>query len=182
MDRRSAITAASLVNELEEEELANLLFELGEERLSRRIARAIVSARPLHTTAELANVVAGVVPRRGRLHPATRTFQALRIGTNDELNALSRGLEGALEVLAEGGRLAVIAFHSLEDRLVKRRFLQASTLVKGGLNMPTLSLVTRHPIQPSRAEQLRNPRSRSAKLRVVEKTRPRTQPGEVVHA
>lgn len=181
MDRRSTTTAASLVNELEEEELADLLFELGEERQSRRIAKAVVSARPLRTTAELANVVAGVVPRRGRIHPATRTFQALRIATNDELGALSRGLEGALQVLAEGGRLAVISFHSLEDRLVKRLFQQASARPKGSSSIPPLSLVTRHPIQPSRAEQLRNPRSRSAKLRVVEKNRAGPGPGEAIH-
>ncbi|HNR97452.1 MAG TPA: 16S rRNA (cytosine(1402)-N(4))-methyltransferase RsmH [Anaerolineae bacterium] len=177
MDRRSAVTAASLVNELEEEELANLLFGLGEERQSRRIARAIVAARPLHTTSELANVVAQAVPRRGRLHPATRTFQALRIATNDELGQLSRGLEGALEVLGEGGRLAVICFHSLEDRLVKRLFQRESTMARDSSRGPSVSLVTRHPIQPSREEQLRNPRSRSAKLRVVEKVRRQPQPG-----
>jgi len=182
MDRRSSITAASVVNDLKEEDLADLLFELGEERQSRRIARAIVAARPLRTTTELANVVCGVVPRRGRLHPATRTFQALRIATNDELGALARGLEGALELLGEGGRLAVISFHSLEDRLVKRLFLRESATVKGSSGLPNLSLVTRHPIQPTREEQQSNPRSRSAKLRVIERTRPQAPSDQVIHA
>ena len=182
MDRRSAITAASLVNDLEEEELANLLFELGEERQSRRIAKAIVAARPLHTTLELASVIAEVAPRRGRLHPATRTFQALRIATNDELGALSRGLEGALELLGQRGRLVVISFHSLEDRLVKRLFQRLTATVKGSLSIPALALVTRHPIQSTRSEQQHNPRSRSAKLRVIEKTLPQDRSDEVTCA
>lgn len=182
MDRRSSITAAKLVNELEEEELADLLFALGEERQSRRIASAIVAGRPLHTTTELASVVASVVPRRGRLHPATRTFQALRIATNDELGALSRGAESALQLLGAGGRLAVISFHSLEDRLVKRLFQRESSTVKGGASPSGFTLVTRHPIQPTREEQQRNPRSRSAKLRVIERIGAQVRSGEVVHA
>ncbi|RLC66005.1 MAG: 16S rRNA (cytosine(1402)-N(4))-methyltransferase, partial [Chloroflexi bacterium] len=111
-------TAVALVNELAEEELAELLYRYGEERRARSIAEAIVAARPIHTTGELASVVEGVVKRRGRIHPATRTFQALRIAVNDELAELEAALPQAVEILAPGGRLAVISFHSLEDRLV----------------------------------------------------------------
>jgi 16S rRNA (cytosine1402-N4)-methyltransferase len=134
--------------------------------MSRRIARAIVDARPLHSTGELAAVVSHAVKWRGRIHPATKTFQALRIAVNDELDVLQQGLEQAVETLAFGGRLAVITFHSLEDRIVKRFFLERSRAGNNG-RAPTLSVVTRHPIRATRTEQARNPRSRSAKLRVA---------------
>jgi len=167
-DRGSDVTAADLVNTWRADELADILYRFGEERQSRRIARAIVEARPLQTTIELAELVARTIGRRGRIHPATRTFQALRIAVNDELKELELGLAQAVSILAPGGRLAVIAFHSLEDRIVKRYFQQRSRAseVQDG---PLLHLVTRHPIQPTWAEQQRNPRSRSAKLRVAER-------------
>ncbi len=161
-------TAADLVNTLPEAELADMIYRYGEERKSRRIARAIVRARPLHSTRELADLVVRVVRRRGRIHPATRLFQALRIEVNDEIRVLAQGLEEAVDVLAPGGRLAVIAFHSLEDRVVKNYFRQQARGDDSG-GRPTLRLVTRKPIRPSQAERERNPRSRSAKLRVAEK-------------
>jgi 16S rRNA (cytosine1402-N4)-methyltransferase len=161
-------TAADLVNTLREAELADMIYRYGEERKSRRIARAIVRARPLHSTRELADLVVRVVRRRGRIHPATRLFQALRIEVNDEIRVLAQGLEEAVDVLAPGGRLAVIAFHSLEDRVVKNYFRQQARGDDSG-GRPTLRLVTRKPIRPSQAERERNPRSRSAKLRVAEK-------------
>jgi 16S rRNA (cytosine1402-N4)-methyltransferase len=167
-DLSTAVTAADLVNELPESELADIIYHFGEERRSRRIARAIVKARPVQNTTELADIVARAVRRRGRIHPATRVFMALRIAVNDEFEALAQGLEQAVDVLAQGGRLAVIAFHSLEDRIVKS-FLrqQAGSDVSGA--GPVLRLLTRKPIRPSRSEQERNPASRSAKLRVAEK-------------
>ena len=167
-DRASEVTAGDLVNTWREDELADILYRFGEERLSRRIARAIVEARPLHTTAELAAVVARAVGRRGRIHPATKTFQALRIAVNGELEVLEQGLAQAADLLAPGGRLAVIAFHSLEDRIVKRYFQERSRK-SGDQTRPLFDLVTRHPIRPTWTEQERNPRSRSAKLRVVER-------------
>jgi 16S rRNA (cytosine1402-N4)-methyltransferase len=163
-------TAADLVNTLPEDELADILYRYGEERMSRRIARALVRARPLPTTTELADLIARTVGRRGRIHPATRSFQALRIAVNHEMEALSEGLRQGVEVLAPGGRLVLISFHSLEDRLAKHYFrqeAQASSAVR---------LLVRKPLRPSLAEQERNPRSRSAKLRAVEKL-PAT-PGE----
>ncbi len=165
-DPLSAQTADDLVNNLSTEELAGILYRFGEETMSRRIARAIVDTRPLHTTAELAAVVSRAVKYRGRIHPATKTFQALRIAVNDELNVLQQGLEQAVGSLSSGGRLAVITFHSLEDRIVKRFFLERSRAGTDG-RAPILSVVTRHPIRATRAEQERNPRSRSAKLRVA---------------
>jgi 16S rRNA (cytosine1402-N4)-methyltransferase len=161
-DPSADTTAADLVNTLPADELADILYQYGEERMSRRIARAIVNARPLHSTAELADVVARCVGRRGRIHPATRAFQALRIAVNDELEVLEQGLAQGVNALTSGGRLAVIAFHSLEDRVVKNYFRQQA-------GAGTLCLVTRRPLQASEAERERNPRSRSAKLRVVEK-------------
>ena len=168
LDRSEGITAADLVNSLPEAELADMLYQYGEERKSRRIARAIVRARPLRTTAELANLVAGSLRRRGRIHPATRTFLALRIAVNDELAVLSQGLKEAVDILAPGGHLVVIAFHSLEDRIVKNCF---RTLARGegGGSRPSVRLLTRKPIQPSAVERERNPASRSAKLRALVK-------------
>ncbi len=170
-------TAADLVNGLPVEKLADLLWRYGEERYARRIARAIAAARPLTTTGELARLVTRVVGQRGRIHPATRTFQALRIAINDELGALEAVLPQAVRVLAPGGRLAVIAFHSLEDRLVKTFFRQESrdcicppeapACVCG--HKATLEIVTRRPEVATAAEVASNPRSRSAKLRVAKK-------------
>jgi len=167
-DLSADTTAAELVNTLPEAELADILYRYGEERMSRRIARAIVRARPLQTTTELAHLVARVVRRRGRIHPATRTFQALRIAVNDELEALVQGLVQAVDILAPGGRLTVIAFHSLEDRVVKHYFRQEA---KGddSARGPALRLLTPKPIRATPVERERNPRSRSAKLRIAEK-------------
>lgn len=151
--------AADLVNTLPESELADLLYTFGEERASRRIAAAIVAARPVETTTQLADVIERAVGRRGRLHPATKSFQALRIAVNDELGSLERGLVSATAVLRPGGRLVVISFHSLEDRIVKR-FMKENV---------QLSVVNKKVIRPSREEILANSRSRSAKLRIAEK-------------
>jgi len=171
-------TAADLVNESSERELADLLYRYGEERESRKIARAIVKARPLHTTRELAAVIEAVSPRRGdRIHPATRTFQALRIAVNEELASIEAVLPQTVTSLKSGGRLAVISFHSLEDRIVKDFFREQS---KDLINPPyeqiykeerkaTLKEVNRKPITPSDEEIKSNPRARSAKLRIVEK-------------
>jgi 16S rRNA (cytosine1402-N4)-methyltransferase len=154
-----ATTAADLVNTLAEAELADLIFEYGEERASRRIARAIVNARPIATAAQLAQVIERAVGRRGRIHPATRTFQGLRIAVNRELEVLDRVLPQIVETLAPGGRVAIIAFHSLEDRRIKRFFKTT----------PRLRALTKRPLRPSRAESVANPRSRSAKLRIAER-------------
>jgi 16S rRNA (cytosine1402-N4)-methyltransferase len=175
------LTAAEIVNEWPQEELANVIYRYGEEPHSRRIARAIVAARPLRTTAELAEVVAGGPNRpAGRIHPATRTFQALRIAVNDELGALEAALPQALGLLAAGGRVAVIAFHSLEDRIVKQ-FMQREArdcvcppdLTRVGLcrcgHTATVRIITRKPISPDEGEVIANPRSRSAKLRIAER-------------
>ncbi|MBK6768441.1 MAG: 16S rRNA (cytosine(1402)-N(4))-methyltransferase RsmH [Ardenticatenales bacterium] len=174
------MTAADWVNDAAEADLADVIWRYGEERASRRIARAIVAARPLRSTRALADVVARVVrPERGRrpVHPATRTFQALRIAVNDELSAVERAVPQAFGRLATGGRLAVISFHSLEDRIIKRAFKAAATgctcppemplCVCGG--RPTVRLVTRHPVTPTEDECRANPRARSAKLRVAER-------------
>ena len=167
-DRSAGVTAADLVNTLPQSELADILYQYGEERKSRRIARAIVSARPISTTTELAQLIMRAVGRRGRIHPATKTFQALRISVNQEMEALPKGLTSAVDLLAPGGRLVVIAFHSLEDRIVKHFFREKAQKGEEG-QCPTLRIVTRKPIQASPAERKRNPRSRSAKLRVVER-------------
>lgn len=179
--------ARDLVNTLPERELADLIWRYGEEPGSRRIARAIVREReraPIATTTRLAEIVAGALGgRRGRdIHPATRTFQALRIATNEELTALEAALAGALDVLAPGGRLAVIAFHSLEDRIVKR-FIEresAACLCPPEIpvcicgHRPRLQKVTRRAVRPDAAEMDANPRARSAVLRVAERLRDET--------
>jgi len=171
-------TAAELVNKYSERELADLIYQYGEERDSRKIARAIVRARPIHTTRELVAAIVSVAPRRGdRLPPATRTFQALRIAVNDELTSIEEVLPQAVTALKPGGRLAVISFHSLEDRIVKDFFREQS---RDRVNPPyeriyeeerkaTLKEVNRKPIVPSDEEMQTNPRARSAKLRIVEK-------------
>ena len=161
-------TAADLVNSATEEELADIIFTYGEERFARGIARSIVAARrvsPILTTTELAEAVTNGVPgwyQHRRLHPATKTFQALRIAVNDELGALRAGLTSALARLTPGGRVAVITFHSIEDRIVKGIFREEAYQGTG-------KLVNKKPLVPSDAEAVRNPRSRSAKLRVFER-------------
>lgn len=171
-------TAADLVNQLSAEALAEILYRYGEERQSRRIARAIVDERPLETTGDLVRVIESTVgPRRGRLHPATLTFQALRIAVNEELTALEAALPQAVQILAPGGRLAVIAFHSLEDRLVKRFMRRESKDCICPPELPictcdhqaSLNVITRKPIRPAEQEVSANPRSRSARLRVAER-------------
>ena len=152
-------TAADLVNSLGEKELADLIFEYGEERASRRIARAIVHARPVNSAAQLADVIERAVGRRGRIHPATRTFQALRIAVNREIDVLRSVLPQIVETLAPRGRVAIIAFHSLEDRLVKNFFRESEKL----------EILTKHPVRPTYEETVSNPRSRSAKLRAAER-------------
>jgi 16S rRNA (cytosine1402-N4)-methyltransferase len=170
--------AADLVNHLNEVELADLLFRYGEEHRSRQVARAIVRARPIHTTRQLAEVVAKVT-RGGKsgIHPATRTFQALRIAVNGELEALEAVLPQAIEALAPGGRLAVISFHSLEDRIVKQFMRKESRDCLCPPEQPvctcghkaTLRVLTAKPVRPQEDEIINNPRSRSARLRVAER-------------
>ena len=183
MDRRQPVTAEQLVNELEPEELAEIFWKLGGERKSRRIARAIVEQRSmqrLESTLQLAEVVERACPRRGaRAHPATGVFQALRMAVNDELGQVERGLEAGWSVLKPGGRMAVITFHSGEDRAVKQfsRDLARPYTVRGEVDLPELREqreplareLSRKAIKPSEAELDRNPRSRSAQLRVLEK-------------
>ncbi|GIU96767.1 MAG: ribosomal RNA small subunit methyltransferase H [Actinomycetota bacterium] len=153
-------SAAELVNRLREEELADLLFRFGQERRSRRIAAAIVRARPIRTTQELAGVVVSAVGRRpGGPHPARRTFQALRIAVNRELEELAASLPRAVGLLGPGGRVVVISYHSLEDGIVKRAFRED----------PRLVVLTRRPLVPTAEEIARNPRARSAKLRAAER-------------
>ena len=158
-DPAGETTAADLVNTLPEKELADLIFEYGEERASRRIARAMVWARPITTAQQLAHVIERALGRRGHIHPATRTFQALRIAVNRELAVLDAVLPQIVATLKPGGRVAVIAFHSLEDRRVKN-FLR---------DCAALRVLTKHPLQPTEAEVAANSRSRSAKLRIAEK-------------
>ncbi len=164
MDTRTGETAGQVVNQEDENELADLIYEFGEERRSRRIARAIVRARPIETTAELARVISAAAPamKGDKIHPATRTFQALRIRVNDEMGEIRSLLRSAPSLLKPGGRLVLISFHSLEDRQVKDSFRDAG-------RDKTLEVLTKKPVVASEQEQLRNPRSRSAKLRAAEK-------------
>ena len=170
MDQSTGETAADIVNRLDEVDLADLIYRLGEERYSRRIARAIVSSRrqrPFSTTGQLTAVIESAVPghyRRGRIHCATRTFQALRIAVNHELDHLEASLRDAADVLAPGARMCVISFHSLEDRVVKQTFRSLSA-ARGH----ELQILTKRPQLPSEQERHRNPRSRSAKLRVMQR-------------
>lgn len=164
-DPEAGTTAADLLNHLSEASLAELLWSLGEERFAKSIAKSIVAVRdekPLETTADLVRAVEAGTPgwyQRRRIHPATKTFQALRIAVNDELGALREGLSAALSLVPSGGRIAVITFHSIEDRIVKTMFREAAEAGKG-------SLLSRKPLGPSAEEESRNPRARSAKLRV----------------
>ncbi|MEP6985720.1 MAG: 16S rRNA (cytosine(1402)-N(4))-methyltransferase RsmH [Chloroflexota bacterium] len=173
------ISAADLVNEADEAELADMFYKYGEEPQGRKLARGIVSSRPYETTRQLATTIERITPRRkgDKIHPATRVFQALRIAVNDELAGLERVLPEAINLLRPGGRLAVISFHSLEDRIVKQTFKLASTDCICPPNVPicvcghtaSVRLLTRKPLIADEAEIALNPRSRSAKLRVVEK-------------
>jgi 16S rRNA (cytosine1402-N4)-methyltransferase len=180
MDPRTSLTAAKIVNEYSEQELTRLFRELGEEPAARRIASMIVKMRkasPFHETLPLARTIEKLVGRHGRQHPATQVFQALRMEVNDELGALEQGLQVLTARLETGGRIAVITFHSLEDRIVKHFFRDRSQewLDKPEWSEPRrnpdydLALVTAKPVEPSEEEQRANPRSRSAKLRVAEK-------------
>jgi len=163
-DTRTGETAEQVVNQEDENELADLIYEFGEERRSRRIARAIVRARPITTTAELARVVSAAAPsmKGDKIHPATRTFQALRIRVNNELGEIQSLLKGAGSLLKPGGRLVLISFHSLEDRLVKDAFREAG-------RAKVLEILTKKPVVAGDEEQMRNPRSRSAKMRAAQK-------------
>jgi 16S rRNA (cytosine1402-N4)-methyltransferase len=167
MNSEAALTAAEIVNHLAQTELADLLYQLGEERDSRRIARSIVRARPIRSTEHLATVVAGARTSRGRqrLHPATKTFLALRIAVNRELEELAQFLDRVPATLAPGGRWVMISYHSLEDRLVKQQFQR---LAREGV----VDILTRKVLCPSDAEVAVNPRARSAKMRVAEKRAP----------
>ena len=162
MNQQQTITAAEIINHWEEAKLANIFYTYGEERLSRRIARRIVESRPFQTTTELAEAIAHSVPRKyryGRIHPATRVFQALRIEVNQELSSLETFLKNAPNWLKTRGRIGIVSFHSLEDRLVKHGFRDS----------PVLQVLTKKPIQPQDNEISVNPRARSAKLRLAEK-------------
>jgi 16S rRNA (cytosine1402-N4)-methyltransferase len=171
-DTRQGLTAAQVVNEMDESDLANLIYEYGEERRSRRIARAIVRARPVTTTGQLARIVSGSAPpmktsyaKSERIHPATRTFQALRIHVNRELDEIRQLLEAAPTLLKSSGRLVVISFHSLEDRIAK-------DVLKEQQSKGIWTVLTRKPVVAVEAETDHNPRARSAKLRAAEKTEP----------
>lgn len=165
LDTHVALTAADIVNQWDEEALADLFYVYGDERKSRQIARAIATERRhksfLRTT-ELADTIARAIGRRGKIHPATRVFQALRIAVNDELGVLREGLDRTWELLAPSGIMAIISFHSGEDRIVKTKFKEWASLGEG-------TLLTKKPIAPARAEAKENPRSRSAKLRGIKK-------------
>ncbi|MDR3723243.1 MAG: 16S rRNA (cytosine(1402)-N(4))-methyltransferase RsmH [Terracidiphilus sp.] len=165
MDTRGGITAEQVVNEMDERELANLVYELGEERRSRTVARAIVRGRPITTTDQLARIVVSAVPgtRNSHLHPATRTFQAIRIYVNSELDEIHKLLEAAPSLLKPSGRIALISFHSLEDRIAKDS-------LRDGAHRGTWQILTKKPVTATEDETDRNPRSRSAKLRAAERT------------
>ncbi|NGX45169.1 MAG: Ribosomal RNA small subunit methyltransferase H [Chlamydiae bacterium] len=179
MDPESPLTAREIVNKWPEEKLGKLFWELGDEPRSRSIAKAIVSARrekPIETTRELADIISGVAGRvRKRLHPATLCFQAIRMAVNQELEAIQQALPKAMHYLASGGMLAVMSFHSLEDRIVKALFKEAAHIpaqnkYRAEEYTPTLKLVTKRPLEAGEKECKFNPRARSAKLRIVEKT------------
>ena len=177
---QSGTSAADLCNELDEEELADIIYLYGEERASRRIAKAIVKARPLTTTLQLAKIVESCLPRPkpGQSHPATRTFQALRIAVNDEYGQLAEGLMAAERALKPGGLLAVVTFHSVEDRMTKRFFQSRSGRTANAnryapelaQDKPAFEMVEKKAIGPDQQELTENPRSRSAKLRVARRT------------
>ncbi|SKB14426.1 Ribosomal RNA small subunit methyltransferase H [Planktothrix sp. PCC 11201] len=162
MNQQQSLTAAEIINHWDEKQLADIFYQYGEERLSRRIAKGIVEKRPFQTTTDLAYAIGGCVPasyRHGRIHPATRVFQALRIAVNQELTRLEKFIDQAQYWLKPGGRIGVISFHSLEDRIVKHRLKES----------PILQVLTKKPIQPQPDELNNNNRSRSAKLRLAER-------------
>jgi 16S rRNA (cytosine1402-N4)-methyltransferase len=161
MDRGQELTAADLVNHLPERDLADLIYQLGEERRSRRISRAIVRARPISTTGQLARVIEAAVPRTGRIHPATQTFMALRLRVNGELEELEMMLRQTPERIKAGGRFVILTFMSTEDRIVKRAF-QALARERRA------TILTKHVVTPTEEELSKNPASRSAKLRALE--------------
>ncbi|MEM0977705.1 MAG: 16S rRNA (cytosine(1402)-N(4))-methyltransferase RsmH [Pseudomonadota bacterium] len=179
-------SAADLINTFGEAELADILFLFGEERASRRIAKRIVDARPLTRTLELAELIEGALPRPkpGQVHPATRSFQALRIAVNAELDQLVQGLAAAEHMLRPGGQLVVVSFHSLEDRIVKRFFQSRSKVTASGsryapaedLAQPSFKLTTRKAVEADETEISANPRARSAKLRIGRRTEGRAHP------
>jgi 16S rRNA (cytosine1402-N4)-methyltransferase len=176
MDPNTDLTAKTIVNQWPEQELGNLFRDLGEEPRWRRAAKAIVDARrkkPIQTTTQLAEVISSALktPLKGKWHPATLIFQALRMCVNRELEAISEAISKAIHLLTKGGRIGVMSFHSLEDRIVKNIFREASSKPKKGSNgpLPFLHLLTKKPIAPLFAEVKKNPRSRSAKLRFAEK-------------
>jgi 16S rRNA (cytosine1402-N4)-methyltransferase len=180
MDRGAGVSAEQVVNRLPERELAGLIRRLGEDRWAVRIAQFVVARRPLRSTRALAEAVEAAIPRAAwprDIHPATRTFQAIRMHVNDELGSLDEGLEGATEILAPGGRLVVIAFHSLEDAAVKRFFARESRDCVCPPEQPVctcghrarLRVLTKKPVRPDAAETAANPRSRSARLRAAER-------------
>ncbi len=165
MDKRQALTAETVINRYSEKDLADIIWKFGEERFSRRIAKLIVTARHkklIRSCGDLAGIIEMSVRRRGRIHPATRTFQALRIEVNKELEELPAAIEAGVELLDAGGRFCILSYHSLEDRIVKNAFRK---LAKEGL----FNIITRKPLVPGRLERQSNPSSRSAKLRVGEK-------------
>ncbi len=166
MDTRTGVTAGQVVNEMDERELANLIYEYGEERRSRTVARAIVRGRPVTSTSQLARIVASAVPPMKHLHPATRTFQALRMYVNRELEEIKALLEAAPKLLKPSARLVVISFHSLEDRIAKDSLRQ-------GVQQGIWNVLTRKPVTANEEEIEKNPRSRSAKLRAAEKMKGR---------
>ncbi len=173
----AGVTAEEIVNSWPEKELSRIIYEYGEERHARRIARVICAQRPLHSTRELAERVAGIVGHRGRIHPATRTFQGIRLAVNQELTSLEAVLPQAVDLLAPEGRLVVIAFHSLEDRIVKRFIVRESKdcICPPGIpqcvcgHTASLKRLTKKPIRPTEQEVSRNHRSKSARMRVAEK-------------
>jgi 16S rRNA (cytosine1402-N4)-methyltransferase len=176
MDRRMDRTASDLINSLSERELEETLVQYGEERWAKQIAKAIFRERmrgPIETAQALSKIVRHAIPRRfhpRKIDPATKTFQALRIHVNDELENLRKILETGWEFLRQGGRMCIISFHSLEDRIVKEGFRRLARGETGGLSpRPLVSILTKKPITPSEEEKKRNPRSRSAKLRCAEK-------------
>jgi 16S rRNA (cytosine1402-N4)-methyltransferase len=168
MDQSRGVTAAELVNHTAEKAIADWLYQFGEERRARKITRAIVRARPIRSTLHLAGVVERAVPRTGPIHPATRTFQALRIVVNREMEELDALLERAPRMVRTGGRIVIISFHSLEDRKVKEKFRELS---REGLG----AILTKKPLGPSESEVRENPPSRSAKLRALETTEVKQQ-------
>lgn len=164
MDQRAELTAATIVNTYDKDSLENILRTYGEEPRARAVAAAIIGNRPFETTAELARVIAGALPRGSKMHPATRSFQAIRIAVNDELGQLERSIPLWLRLLKPGGRLAVISFHSLEDRIVKQAFAD----VAGDRYDANYTLLTKHPVVADTDEIAINPRARSAKLRALQ--------------